>query len=129
MSSKFITFATLLLLTACTHVPTDDENSPFSNMPIGSKLVLKRSITMPANRHEAFLNHPSNLPASLTSDEQDTVCSLVMHSKDSSQRTIEPAEFRVGWVAGGLDYTLHHPIQVAFNDLSNPSIETHSKTL
>ena len=64
MSSKFITFATLLLLTACTHVPTDDENSPFSKVPIGSKLVLKHSITVPPNRHEAFLNHASNLPPS-----------------------------------------------------------------
>lgn len=129
VNSKFSICVFSLVLAACTNIPVDDPNSPYSQIPVGSNLVLKRSIVVPADRFDALLDQADNPPAALTSDERETVCVLEMRSKQTNARTIDATEFRVTRVADDLYYTLHKPIQVAFNKAESPSIESHVTTL
>ena len=135
MNTKFLICACSLVLAACTNIPVSDPNSPFSQIPVGSSLVLKHDIEVPADRFRAFLKQAENPPTGITEDERETVCILEMRNKQPSARTINPVEFRVTKATDDLYYTLRKPVQVAFNSTfssnsrDTPSLESHVATI
>jgi len=129
VNTKLFVCFLAVVLTACINIPTGDENSPFVPVPVGSSLVLKRSIVVPAERFDAYLQEADNAPAALNRDERDAGCILEMRNRQKSPRTIEPATFSITKVADGLYYTMRRVIQVAFDSIDTPTTETHTVTL
>ena len=113
MNSKLLICILPLLISACSILPSSDPNSPNSKVPVGSTLVLKHRIVIPANRFDVLLARAKNIPDSILRDEKDTSCVLEMRNKHGSDRTIEPTEFRVTREKETTHYTLQQPIHVA----------------
>jgi hypothetical protein len=119
----------VFFLVSCNYVPPKDENSPYSEVPAGSILTLKREVVIPANRFVAYLDHATDLPDSLTDDEKETGCGLNMRRTHNQARTIKPSSFKVLQSKNDVEYTLRKPLQVAFGGVEMPNLERNSTTI
>lgn len=101
-----------LLLCACASGP-HPVDSPYSQIPVGSKLVLKRPLTVPADRVAVGLSSAGDPPAGVLPDQRDTSCELEMRRRAAAARTIGPDEFIVTKVRRDIEYVGLTPLQVA----------------
>jgi hypothetical protein len=88
-----------LLLTACSqhYLVNDDFDYPYNLPPVGSTLVLKKPITVPAGETRIFLQH-GKLYRKADFDRYEASCSLELRKLADQPRRIEPDSFLVSRV-------------------------------
>ncbi|MGB5541624.1 MAG: hypothetical protein WBO37_16185 [Gammaproteobacteria bacterium] len=79
-----------LLLAGCQSMATDDRSSIWFKMPSGTKLVLNRELTIPAQRAHIMLQHGKLLPAASSSE---VACRFEV--RDLGPRVIQPDTFLI----------------------------------
>lgn len=85
--------ASLALLGACqTYAPSED--SPYYAMPVGSRLVLNRALTIPPDRASVYIQR-GQIVAFTTLDDYDPHCRFELSSVRPRPQTVEPDEFVV----------------------------------
>jgi hypothetical protein len=80
------------------------EDSPYSKIPVGSKLVLKTPITVPAGKISVKLSKQGDPPATIDPDQYDTECRLVMWQRAKQTRVIEKGAFTITKVRKDEEY-------------------------
>ena len=79
-----------LLLAGCQSMATDDRSSLWFRMPAGTELVLKRALTIPAQRAHIMLQHGKVAGAA---SELEVACRFEV--RDLGPRTIQPDTFLI----------------------------------
>lgn len=121
------------VVSACATGPLPDD-SPYSQIPAGSKLILKRPLQIPADRLAVGLSSAGDPPAGVLPGQRDTSCELEMRRRETAARTIAPDEFVISKVRRGVDYVSLEPAKVAglggiAARVAGPAWEIHSVTL
>lgn len=117
-----------LLLTACGSTPVIDEDSPYSEIPVGSILKLKHAISLSAKAFGLRLNKGGKPDASISRDEKATVCFLELRERLKSRLIIHPTKFQVTRTDRKEEYVLLGPVKVANDDgggADGPFVETY----
>lgn len=85
-----------LFLSACAQqaVVSDDPDYPYNLPPVGSTLVLKKQVTVPAGEVRIFLQY-GELFRKSDFDRYEPSCSLELRKLADVPRTIEPDQFIV----------------------------------
>lgn len=106
-----------LALTACSSHTTKDPDSYLYSVPVGSKLILNKEITIPANLARRYFQ---NGKAVMKKDINIYYphCSLLMETLVDFERTIQPAEFEIYKVSDDQDY-VQRPVYLVANILTN----------
>ncbi len=93
---QFIVMFAALLLAACSqqYLVNDDADYAYNLPPVGSTLVLKKPITIPAGEVRVFLQHGEVFRKS-DFDRYEPSCSLELRKLADVAREIEPDSFLV----------------------------------
>lgn len=104
----------LLVLTACSSGAAKDPDSFLYSVPVGSKLILNKEITIPANRSRRyFQNGRAVLKKEI--DIYYPHCSLLMNTPADHERVVKPTIFEIYKVVDDSDYA-QLPVYVASRD-------------
>ncbi|MCU7795489.1 MAG: hypothetical protein KZQ73_06575 [Candidatus Thiodiazotropha sp. (ex Semelilucina semeliformis)] len=95
MKQLFVIFL-LVTLTACSqrYVVSDDPNYPYNLPPVGSTIVLKKTVSVPAGEVRVFLQGGVLMNKS-EFDRYKANCSFELRKLDDIPRDIEPDSFIV----------------------------------
>jgi hypothetical protein len=98
MKGYFVVFLAVVL-TACSqqYVVNDDRDYPYNLPPVGSTLVVKKPITIPAGQVRIFLQH-GELFRKADFDRYEPSCSLELRKLADVARRIEPDSFIISQV-------------------------------
>ena len=106
-----------LTLTACSSAPVKDPDSYLYSVPVGSKLILNKEITIPANlARRYFQNGRAVLKNEINIYYPH--CSLLMNPLVNYERVIKPTVFEIYKVVDDEDY-VQLPVYLASRFLSN----------
>ncbi|MEX0731261.1 MAG: hypothetical protein WED00_16045 [Aquisalimonadaceae bacterium] len=84
-----------LVLTACQSARyAGDESSPYYRVPDGSRVILLRDLTVPANNNSVYLQDGRLTPYS-TVNRHEAYCRLRLNTTDGAPRTIRAGTFDV----------------------------------
>ncbi len=97
--NRILVLGLTLLLAACSqsYLVSDDQDYPYNLPPVGSSLVIKKPITVPADETRIFLQRGELLRKSKF-DRYEASCSLELRKLAESPREIQPDTFIVGRV-------------------------------
>jgi hypothetical protein len=113
----------LLVITACSSSPVKDPDSYLYSVPVGSKLILNKEITIPANQaRRYFQNGRALLKKDI--DKYYPHCSILMNTLVDYERVIKPAVFEIYKVVDEQNY-VQAPVHVAsslFYDIDGTAI-------
>jgi hypothetical protein len=84
----------LLLLTGCAQRYIGDERSPFYEPPAGSRLLLKQTLTIPAEMVGVFIQG-GRAVSNREVDQYYPHCRLEVRERRETAQTVEPDEFVV----------------------------------
>lgn len=93
---RFFVVLLTMLLTACSqrYLVSDDQSYPYNLPPVGSTLVLKKALEIPADETRIFLQN--GVPKGKSEfDRYKPSCSLELRKLVDRPRTIEPDSFVV----------------------------------
>lgn len=102
MKSAYALLA-LLALAGCQSLPTGDRGSIWYSLPPGTRLVLNRPLTIPAQRTHVMLQHGRVLPGA---DSRSVACRFEV--RDLGPRVIEPDTFLITDYSSQREWE-HHP--------------------
>lgn len=116
-----VTLALVLLLPACqTTAYEGDENSPFYLVPMGSRLVLNRAITVPANDAGVYIQNGEVARSFWNVKSHYPYCALDLRKRLEMPQTVQPDEFTIVRVSQESVMTVRLPfVHVADTDQSN----------
>jgi hypothetical protein len=103
MVMRSIVFLTSLLLLACNTVVVNNEDSPFYSIPVGSKLVLHQTVTVPASRASLYIQGGRIAPYS-DINQYHPHCKFELNTIKDVPQIVEPDRFEVYKVVHGVDY-------------------------
>jgi hypothetical protein len=103
----------LIALNACAYNPPKDVNSPYYKVPVGSRLILKHPIDIPADVVAVALASAGDPPKSVHPYQRDAGCEIEMWSKKPVTRTLQPGTFEVIKVVQDIEYVQREPIRLA----------------
>jgi hypothetical protein len=106
-----------LVLTACTSPPVKDHDSYAYSVPVGSKLILNKEITIPANLARRFFQDGKPMKKN-DIDIYYPYCSILMNTLVDYERTIKPTVFEIYKVIDDEDYS-QRPVYLASNFLTS----------
>lgn len=106
-----------LVLAACSSPPVKDHDSYFYSVPVGSKLILNKEITIPANLARRYFQD-GNPMKKKDIDIYYPHCSILMNTLVDYERTIKPTVFEIYKVLDDEEYTQRH-IYYAANFLTH----------
>ncbi len=86
--------AILFILTACNHMPVQDENSPRSRVAVGSHVVLNELLSIPAGHARVFLQD-GRVVANKSLEYYQPHCNIAVRSVSTGDSYIEPDIFIV----------------------------------
>jgi hypothetical protein len=86
--------ASLALLGACQTTVAPSEDSPYYAVPVGSRLVLNRALTIPPERASVYIQRGQIVPFT-TLDDYDPHCRFELLTVRPRPQTVEPDEFVV----------------------------------
>ncbi len=95
--------SSLSAITACSTPPVKDPDSFLYSVPIGSKLILNKEITIPANLARRYFQNGR----AIQKNEVDIYyphCSILMNTLVDYERTIKPTLFEIYNVEDQRDY-------------------------
>lgn len=72
-----------------------DEDSPYYTPPAGSKLLLKRGLTVPAGQASVLIQNGQVVPSFSQVSQYEPYCKLEMQRLSDSAQTVQPGEFVV----------------------------------
>lgn len=107
----FSTLLLSLLLSACATPSSNEKTSFFADIPAGSILKIKRSLTIPANQARVSLQFSNQVSLSQL-DMWEPHCQLIMRTISRKSRQIPQGDFHITRVtrdeepfSGGVSYT------------------------
>ncbi len=103
----------LVALGACSLTPARDEASPFYVPPAGSRLVLKQTLTIPAENVGVFIQS-GRAVGNREVDQYLPHCRLEVRDRRETAQTVNPDEFRVERV--------RRDVQVVSNTRTGPLV-------
>jgi hypothetical protein len=103
----------VIALGACAYTPPKDVNSPYYKVPVGSTLILKHPIEIPADVVAVGLASAGDPPRAVHPYQRDTGCELEMWSKIPETRTLQPGIFEVIKVVQDIEYVQREPVRLA----------------
>jgi len=112
------------VLTACSSPPVKDHDSYFYSVPVGSKLVLNKAITIPANLARRYFQYGKPMKKNDV-DIYYPHCSILMNTLVDYERTIKPTVFEIYKVIDEDDYYAQRYIYFAanfFTGIDGPTI-------
>lgn len=132
--ASFIGAVVALSLAACAYTPPRDENSPFSVVPVGSKLILKQPIEIPPDALAVGLSSARDPLPGVPRYQRDTDCELELRTKVPKTRTLMPGTFEVIKMVKDTEYVSLEPVKVAqigigVGSPAGPGWEVHSVDL
>ncbi len=97
--NRWLVLTAALLLSACSqsYIVSDDHDYPYNLPPVGSTLVVKKPITVPAGETRIFLQHGELLRKSKF-DRYEESCSLELRKLADTPREIRPDTFIISRV-------------------------------
>jgi hypothetical protein len=104
-------------LTACSSPPVKDPDSFLYSVPVGSKLILNKEITIPENLARRYFQNGR----AIQKNELNIYyphCSILMNILVDYERVIKPTVFEIYVVEDQRDYA-QRPVYVASNILNN----------
>ncbi len=113
--------AFVLLLAACqTAAYQGDENSPYYLVPAGSRLVLNRAITVPANDAGVYIQNGEVVRSFWRVKQHYPYCALDLRRRLETPQTVQPDEFTIVRVSQESVMTVRLPfVHVTDTDQSN----------
>ena len=89
-----VVVALTMLLAACSqrYIVSDDQSYPYNLPPVGSTLVLKKALEVPAGETRIFLQNGVAMTKSQF-DRYKPTCSMELRELADTPRTIEPDSF------------------------------------
>ncbi len=96
---RWLVLAAALLLSACSqsYIVSDDHDYPYNLPPVGSRVVVKKPITVPAGETRIFLQH-GELFRKSKFDRYEESCNLELRKLADTPREIQPDTFIVSKV-------------------------------
>ncbi len=113
--------AFVLLLAACqTAAWQGNENSPYYLVPVGSRLVLNRAITVPANDVGVYIQNGEVVRSFWNVKSHYPYCALDLRRRLETPQTVQPDEFTIVRVRQESVMTVRLPfVHVADTDQGN----------
>ena len=96
------------LLTACQSWNDSSENSPFHPIPVGSRLILKQPLSVPADRVSVYIQRGKIVPYN-GRDTYYANCEFEVNTLKPVARTVAPDEFTVSRVAQYIRVNRYEP--------------------
>ncbi len=129
---QLLLMLSVLLLGACAQraMVNDDLDYAYNLPPVGSTLLLKRPVTIPAGEVRVFLQR-GELFSKADFDRYEPSCSLELRKLADVPRTIEPGEFIVSKVQRLMQQVVDNPppasglMKVGFNDSGGKPMVVH----
>jgi hypothetical protein len=109
--------SSLLAITACSTPPVKDPDSFLYTVPVGSKLILNKEITIPANLARRYFQDGR----AMQKNEVDIYyphCSILMNTLVDYERVIKPTVFEIYEIEDQRDYA-QRPVYVASSFLNS----------
>lgn len=125
-------FFILALLGACqTYAPSED--SPYYAVPVGSRLVLNRALTIPPDRASVYIQRGQIVPFT-TLDDYDPHCRFELSTVGPRPQRVEPDEFVVHQVRQEINVSraFARPgllLALGGDDRDRPDSKLHSRIL
>lgn len=88
----------LVFLTACQGWHNSSETSPLYPVPVGSRLILKQPLSIPADQVSVYIQRGKIVPYN-GRDTYYANCKFELYTLESVARTVDPDEFTVSKVA------------------------------
>ena len=103
-----------LLLSACQALVVTDINSPYYQIPVGSKLILQTELKL-APRQVSFYIQNGAVVKYFSLDQYHAHCKFEMWSKVDEKRRVKPTEFEITRVSHDYEFVRHfnRPVRVA----------------
>lgn len=99
--------ALVLLLAACqTTAYQGNENSPFYLVPVGSRLLLNRAVTVPANDAGIYIQNGEVARSFWGVKSHYPYCALDMRKRLETPQTVQPDEFTITRVSQETVYSV-----------------------
>lgn len=95
---RLIPVISLVFLSACQSWHDSSENSPFYPIPVGSRLILKQPLSIPADRASVYIQRGRIVPYN-GRDTYYANCEFELYTLKPVERTVDPDEFTVSKVA------------------------------
>jgi len=112
-----LVLSSLLALTACSSEPVKDPDSFLYSVPVGSKLILNKEITIPADLARRYFQNGRAMQKKEV-DIYHPHCSIVMNTLVGHERMIKPTVFEIYKVVDEHDY-VQRPVHVASRIFGN----------
>jgi len=94
---RLILAISLVFLTACQSWHDSSENSPFYPIPVGSRLILKQPLSIPADRASVYIQRGQIVPYN-GRDTYYANCKFELNTLKPVAQTVDPDEFTVSKV-------------------------------
>lgn len=115
--------SSLLVLTACSSTPVKDPDSFLYSVPVGSKLILNKEITIPANLARRYFQNGKPM---LKNDVNMYYphCSILMNTLMDYERVIKPTIFEIYKVVDDQEYAQRRTYVAGspFGNIDGPTI-------
>ena len=114
--SVYLTLVSLLIISlgGCAYQPPKDINSSFYSPPVGSRLQLHATLTIPANDTQVRIQNGKVISSSWVLDAYYPNCNFELRERAEVARTIQPDTFIISRVVRDTENVmLHSPVIIA----------------